>query len=605
MTPDRTAPAAEPHRPGVMRRVGGALIGVVALLLGAFLVLRPFSSLRVLVLSIAVALVVWAASDLGAHYGAGGARRLRAVIGGCVRVAAALALLLWPAAGLGVIVLLAALSLAGNGILDGIAGFQQRGARRWTLLFLGAASVLVALLAFAWPDLALLVMATAFGVRLIVLGFGALSRALRPARGRAESPTWLQLSGSVLALVGALVLVGVSLLLGRAFPEPDAFYSVPPTLPAEPGRLLRSEPFERQVPEGARAWRILYTTTLADGAPAVASGIVVAPSGSAVAAGNAENAVNTSNPESATTATPLVAWAHGTTGWASRCAPSLLEQPFESGALFVLDQVVANGWSLVATDYTGLGTPGPHPYLVGDPTARSVLDSVRAARELLGGGAGDETVVWGHSQGGHAALWTGALAAEYAPELGVVGVAALAPAANLPDLVEVVGAITGGSLFAAYVAQAYTAIYPDVSFDRYIRPGARLIVREMAHRCLSEPSSLVSLAGALVLDQPIWGEEPTTGPLAERLRQNTPTEAVATPLLVMQGEADTLIRPEAQAAYVEARCAAGDLVDYRTYEDRDHLALVTADSPAMSELFEWTRARFAGEPAGTAGCELE
>ena len=588
MPPGGPAPAAEPHRPSSLRRVATGIVGVLAVLLGAFLVLRPFSSLRVLVLSIAAALIVSAVADLVKPLGVGGVRRVQSLIWGCVRVATALALLLWPAPGLGVIVLLAALSLAGNGILDGVAGFQQRGVRRWTLLFLGAASVLVALLAFAWPELALLVIAATFGVRLILLGVGALTRAIRPRRLRSGPPSWLELTGSVAALVGALLLVGVSLLLGRAFPEPGAFYSAPPTLPGEPGRLLRSEPFEREVPAGARAWRILYTTTLADGSPATASAIVVAPGG----------------PRSSAPS-PLIAWAHGTTGWAPKCAPSLLAQPFESGALFVLDQVVASGWSLVATDYTGLGTPGPHPYLVGDPTARSVLDSVRAARELLGGGVAEQTVVWGHSQGGHAALWTGALAAEYAPELSLEGVAALAPASNLADLVDVVGAITGGSVFAAYVAQAYTDIYQDVSFGRYIRPGARLLVREMAHRCLSEPSSVMSLLGSLVLHQPIWGEEPSAGALADRLLQNSPTSPIAAPLLLLQGAADTLIRPEAQAAYVDARCAVGERVDYREYEGLDHVGLVTAESPAIAELFDWTRARFAGELSGSDTCQLE
>jgi pimeloyl-ACP methyl ester carboxylesterase len=55
-----------------------------------------------------------------------------------------------------------------------------------------------------------------------------------------------------------------------------------------------------------------------------------------------------------------------------------------------------------------------------------VLDAVRAARGLPGAGAGRSAVVFGHSQGGHAALFAGALAARYAPELDLLGVAAAA-----------------------------------------------------------------------------------------------------------------------------------------------------------------------------------
>jgi len=45
--------------------------------------------------------------------------------------------------------------------------------------------------------------------------------------------------------------------------------------------------------------------------------------------------------------------------------------------------------TVVFTDYPGLGTPGPHPYLVGESEGRAVLDSIRATRQLLGGAVSD------------------------------------------------------------------------------------------------------------------------------------------------------------------------------------------------------------------------
>jgi hypothetical protein len=51
-----------------------------------------------------------------------------------------------------------------------------------------------------------------------------------------------------------------------------------------------------------------------------------------------------------------------------------------------------------------------------------------------------------------------------------------------------------------------------------------------------------------------------------------------------------------QAAYVQARCEAGQLVDYRTYPGRDHVGVVAADSPLISELLAWTRDRLDGVP---------
>ena len=47
-----------------------------------------------------------------------------------------------------------------------------------------------------------------------------------------------------------------------------------------------------------------------------------------------------------------------------------------------MKQLVDAGYVVAATDYEGLGTPGVHPYLVGESEGRSVLDAARAARAL-------------------------------------------------------------------------------------------------------------------------------------------------------------------------------------------------------------------------------
>lgn len=583
-----------------------ALLGLLCILLGAYLALRPFASLTLLVLVVVAALLLSGITSVVEGM-RGGPRRALAVATGLQLVLAAVALLTWPGAGLGVISTVAALALVVLGVAD--VATASRGTDRLTRALLGAASVLVGVVALAWPDVALLVIAAALGVRLVVSGWRLLALGLRRTRSTSgyedqagatggvptpgSSPnrraSRTRFVGAVLALGGALVLVGISLALERGSPRPDAFYDGPPSVPDEPGRLVSSEPFSRQVPAGATAWRILYTTTRDEGVPALASGIVVVP----------EREPST---YSTPAQLPVIAWAHGTTGWAPGCAPSILDEPFESGALFVLDRVLAEGWALVMTDYVGLGTPSPHPYVIGQGEARSVLDSLRAARGLLGEELAQENVVWGHSQGGHAALWTGILAGTYAPELSFGGVAALAPASNLAAFVEVIDDMTGGSLFAAYVAQAYADVYADVSFDDYVRPGARRVLREMAQRCLSEPSLLVSVATSLFIGRQIWLEHPSAGPLAERLAENTPVGSIAAPLLLAQGEDDSLITQAAQDEYVMGLCELGVPVDYRSYAGRDHVGLVMPDSAAVAELFAWTRARFSGEAVATSTC---
>ena len=112
----------------------------------------------------------------------------------------------------------------------------------------------------------------------------------------------------------------------------------------------------------------------------------------------------------------VIAWAHPTRGVVEDCPPSLM--PDLAGTIWDLPQMMAEGYVVVATDYPGLGVPGMiHPYLIGVSEARAVLDSVRAARDLPDAGASNRFAVWGHSQGGQASLYSGELAASYAPDL--------------------------------------------------------------------------------------------------------------------------------------------------------------------------------------------
>jgi Secretory lipase/Short repeat of unknown function (DUF308) len=345
----------------------------------------------------------------------------------------------------------------------------------------GAASVIFGLLALSWPDITVLILALLVGPSMVIFGLGQLLAVWRLYLGRhavvrGRRPRWLRALGAVAAVIFALVLAAASAAIHRSRASPDAFYKPPSTVPQRPGVLLRSEAFTRGIPKEWRAWRILYTTTRDENTPAVASGLVIAsdrlPAGPR----------------------PVIAWAHGTTGVAPQCAPSLLPSRWNADVIPGIDQVLGRGWVIVATDYVGLGTPGPHPYLIGQGEARSVLDSVRAARQMPQLSLQNRTVIWGHSQGGHAALWAGILAPTYAPDVNVVGVTALAPASDLEALVEEVRNTLEGRVLGAYILTAYSDISSDVSFDHYVRPAARVLVREAADRCLDIPEA-ISLRG--------------------------------------------------------------------------------------------------------------
>jgi len=61
------------------------------------------------------------------------------------------------------------------------------------------------------------------------------------------------------------------------------------------------------------------------------------------------------------------------------------------------------------------------------------------------------------------------------------------------------------------------------------------------------------------------------------------------PLLIAQGLADDLVRPDVQSRFARGRCDAGVGLQYRTYAGRDHLSVVAPDSPLTRDLVQWTR----------------
>lgn len=557
--------------------------GITLVATGLVLLTRPFASVSVLILALGAAFLVAAGAELVSGVGTRGARRVAQWGLAALLALGGIAILLLPGLTVRWVVVLTGAVLVAGGVREIVDGVL-RASERLTRLLGGTASLLLGVLALAWRDVTVLAVGVLFGVWLLVTGVRLLLAAHRgrggSARRRPHRRGRFELVAAVLALGVSLVLTVVGIRLTGA-PVPDDFTVPPASVPAEPGALLRAEPFTRTVPDGSSAWRILYTTTRSDGVPAVASGLVVVPDGAVSA--------------------PTVAWAHGTTGAAVGCAPSLLPEPFTAGAMPDLAAVLARGWAVVATDYVGLGTDAPHPYLVGEAAARSVLDAVRASRALPDSSLGEQVVVWGHSQGGAAALWTGGLAPEYAPELDVAGVAAMAPAADLSALIGVLASGKAGTFVGPLVLTGFAAEYPEIRVEDYVIPEARLLVEETAKRCWADPDAIVSLLQAGVIDRPIWSRDPAQGALGARIEQNVPRLPIPAPLLLAQGDADPLVLPDAQTAYVSSLCAAGQAVDYRRYAGLDHMGIVTGDSPLLAELMTWTSDRLAGTPP-TSSC---
>jgi pimeloyl-ACP methyl ester carboxylesterase len=362
---------------------------------------------------------------------------------------------------------------------------------------------------------------------------------------------------------------------------PDAFYDPPSDMPRKPGELLRSEPLtDVMLPAGVRGWRILYATTVDDSTPATAVATVFAPT----------------DPPAGPR--PVIAWEHGTTGLLQKCMPSLVSLPTKG--VPERDRIVMAGWVVVATDYSFAEKGGPHPYLIGEGEARAALDSVRAARQMSELRLDKSMVVWGHSQGGHAALWTGIVGPRYAPDLEIRGVVAIAPSANIKNILAM--NVEMDKRFGPYLALSYSRFYSNITFEQAVRPEALDAARQIVNLCdFVPPEDLERIeALAATFDGPALATSSNKA-LQSRLEQNTADGPIQAPVVIAQGLSDIVVPPSATDAYVEERCAAGQGLEYWTFAGRDHLTIIQRGTPLEEPLIKWTTARFANEPQAT-GC---
>jgi pimeloyl-ACP methyl ester carboxylesterase len=369
--------------------------------------------------------------------------------------------------------------------------------------------------------------------------------------------------------------------LGLSVASADAqtpFYQAPTQeIAGPPGTLIRSEPMGF-APAGAQAYRVLYRSIGMHGEPIAVSGVIIVPPGPAPASG-----------------WPIVAWAHPTTGVVPHCAPSLAIFVFQQMA--GLRQLIEQGAVVAATDYPGLGTPGPHPYLVGDSEARAVIDSVRVARNMPGAGGGSSFAVWGHSQGGQASLYTGLIAKTYAPELNLVGVAAAAPATSLVTLMGDDFKGSGGKNLTAMTLWSWSRVY-GAPIDKVVLPEAMPTVDQLSNECIE---SVFDIMARRRTEKPLEQHFLSVSNIAavepwhSLAVHNTPgVLSPSIPLFLAQGTTDDIVRPEVTRAYMARQCKAGSKVTMMWVQDVGH-AFVARDS--ANAAVGWMMDRFAGQPA--------
>ncbi|MBX3313168.1 MAG: hypothetical protein KF906_02520 [Actinobacteria bacterium] len=344
----------------------------------------------------------------------------------------------------------------------------------------------------------------------------------------------------------------------------DDFYVVPdPLPPGERGALIRVQPLD-DAGDGQVGLRIMYHSEDVQGRDRAVTGVVLYPTGTAPDDG-----------------WPVVAYAHGTTGIASKCAPSRLPlEPPSYGVEGVR----------VATDYIGLGPVGEvHSYLSATAEGNAMIDAVRAARSIADAHAGTRWVVVGHSQGGHGALVTMDRAGEL-PDMELLGTVALAPGA---EFTKTFGDEVQLRIITTMVLIGGRDEWPDSDPADYLSPEALAAGEEVTRdACLD---TIISTMLPLAAGDDFYVHEPDDGPAREFMVANDPTpEASPSPLLLMTGTADIIVVPDRVRSLRDRLCSIGQVLEYGELEGVDHGGEPAAAAPTVEQ---WLADRFAGRPA--------
>ena len=216
----------------------------------------------------------------------------------------------------------------------------------------------------------------------------------------------------------------------------------------------------------------------------------------------------------------------------------------------------------------------------------------------MGSAASDRVAVLGFSQGGQAALFAGEIAPTYAPDLDLVGVAAVAPVTSVLELAPTGDGPppSGQSAFTAMVLYAWSRHYGTFGLQRVLTPAGLADLTAVTSSCVDTVATLYDAVAPERFFVSGWEADPA---VQAANRANEPgTVPIAAPVLVIQGTADAVV-PYATTTRFVARQLCGqqyDSVDYDVGAGLGHSEALT-DSAAV--ITRWLRGRYAGTTGST------
>jgi Secretory lipase len=345
------------------------------------------------------------------------------------------------------------------------------------------------------------------------------------------------------------------------------FYDTGDPLPAgKPGELIRAEPFDGyRLSYQVTAFRILYHSQSASGKDVAVSGVALFPEGMPPAGG-----------------WPIVAWAHGFSGSARQCAPSLRNN-LDDGPL--LSMYVGLRYAVVVSDYAGLGTNSSYAALDIRSNATDVIYAIAAARRAFPQ-LGKRWVVAGYALG--ALVAAGVAEAEESvgdvDYLGAIGIAGISePRQFFARLAQ------GPSYpMAVFLGKGIKVLYPEFRVEDILTDQAMRLYQYANHSC---DVGLAPVPEAREMWKPGWENNSYVQRFFDR--ETLGQKPAFGPLLVIAGQNDTAVPIKNTRNAVAQLCGQGDpvlLVEYPAANASETVG------NSVSEQVSWIRARFSGLP---------
>lgn len=365
---------------------------------------------------------------------------------------------------------------------------------------------------------------------------------------------------------------------------------------------------------GAHVFRVQYVTERGNGKPGFSSAVVYYPDAPTAAK------------------MPGVVVLHGTGGQAGKCATSQDALGLQKGGqMYMVRPLVGMGVPVIVPDYAGFAGAGAdgNPlsgYAFSEDVGKSALDAARALAKMVPSKLDGRFVLVGHSQGGHTTLSALAMAERYAPELQIAAAVAYAPLwfselgwgamLAVPDLFPM-----STSAFPIAVGVWYHYTHAEIldgpgKGAELFASSKRAAIKDFVEgRCtvddafrglgasvadLYDPAFIDAIGATGITGDACDNSDPAAKAVCDRWlarykadRPHLTGKAKSTPLLVLQGDADTTIPPDRAVCGFDRLEADGANVTFCIETGAEHTPLVYETSDYVSH---WIAARVLGAP---------